>query len=47
MKESNRRKHYYLGMNLDLLVDGEVSLKMIDYLKNIISQYPEKYREEW
>ena len=41
MKESQGKKHNYLGIDLDLTVDGEVKVKITDYLKDIVSDFPE------
>ena len=39
MNESYGKKHDYLGMDLDLSVDGEVRVIMMDYLKIIVSEF--------
>ena len=39
MKEFRRKRHDYLRMDLDLSVDGEVRVIMMDYLKNIVSEF--------
>ena len=41
MKESRMKKHNYLGMDLALLIDVEVSVTITDYLKNIVSDFPD------
>ena len=41
MKESRGKKQYYLRIDRDLSVDREVRLTMTDYLKNILSDFPE------
>jgi hypothetical protein len=42
MRVSRGKKHYYLGMDLDFSVPGEVSVTMIDYLKRVIQDFPEE-----
>ena len=39
MKEYREKKHDYLRMYLYLSVDEEIRVKMIDYLKNIVSYF--------
>ena len=41
MKEYYGSKYRYLGMDLEFSVDGEVRVKMIDYIKKIVSKFPE------
>ena len=41
MKEYRGKKHDYIGMDLDLLVDGYVSVTMTDYPKKIVSDFTE------
>ena len=41
MKESCGMKHTYLGMDLDLSLYGDVRVTMADYLKNIVSEFPD------
>ena len=41
MKESRGKKHDYLGMDLDFLVDGEVRVNIMNYLKKIVSEFTE------
>ena len=36
------KKHEYLGMQLDYSEPGEVKLKMIDYVKEILEYFPEE-----
>ena len=35
------KKHYYLGMNLELSVKGQVEVTMVEYLKGVISDFEE------
>ena len=37
MNESYGKKHDYLGMDLELSVDGEFRVIFMDYLKKIVS----------
>jgi hypothetical protein len=39
---SRGRVHDYLGMTLDFTKKGEVKVTMIDYLKKVISDFPEE-----
>jgi hypothetical protein len=41
MRVSRGKKHDYLGMELDYLVPGEVRVTMVDYLKRVITKFPE------
>jgi hypothetical protein len=38
---SQGKKHHYLGMDLDYSVPGEVKVTMVDYLKRVITEFPE------
>jgi hypothetical protein len=42
MRVSRGKKHEYLGMDLDYSVQGEVKVTMIDYLKRVITEFPEE-----
>jgi hypothetical protein len=42
MRVSQGRVHDYLGMTLDFTKKGEVKVTMIDYLKGVINDFPEK-----
>jgi hypothetical protein len=42
MRVSRGKKHDYLGMDLDYSVQGEVKVTMIDYLKRVITEFPEE-----
>ena len=39
MQISRGKKHDYLGMNLHLLVKGQVTVTMVDYLRGVISDF--------
>jgi hypothetical protein len=41
MRVSRGKKHDYLGMDLDYSVPGEVRVTMVDYLKRVITEFPE------
>jgi hypothetical protein len=41
MRVSRGQKHDYLGMDLDYSVPGEVRVTMVDYLKRVITEFPE------
>ena len=41
MKEYRRKKHDYLGMDLDLSLYGEIRVTITDYLKKIVSGFTE------
>jgi hypothetical protein len=41
MVEHRGKVHDYLGMILDYLVDGHVIINMVEYVKGIISNFPE------
>ena len=41
MNKSRGKKYYYLGMDLDFSVDGEVIVKMMDHPKTIVYDFPE------
>jgi hypothetical protein len=41
MRVSRGKKHDYLGMDLDYSVPGEVKITMVDYLKRVITEFPE------
>jgi hypothetical protein len=41
MRLSRGKKHDYLGMDLDYSVLGEVKITMVDYLKRVITEFPE------
>ena len=36
--------HKYLGMNMDYRKQGKVKIDMMDYLKKILDNLPEKYQ---
>ncbi len=36
------RKHDYLGVNMEFNEDGTLDVSMIEYLKNVIDDFPEK-----
>jgi hypothetical protein len=38
---SRGKKHGYLGMDQDYSVPGEVKVTMVDYLKRVITEFPE------
>ncbi len=40
-----RNKHNYLGVDLECQQDGQLSVSMVNYLKNIIDGFPEKIVE--
>jgi hypothetical protein len=42
MRVSRGKKHDYLGMDLDYSVPGEVKVTMVDYLKRVITEFPEE-----
>ena len=42
MNESRGKKHDCLIMDLELSVDGEVGVTMMDFLKKIVSGFPDK-----
>jgi hypothetical protein len=42
MRVSRGKKHDYLGMDLDYSVLGEVKVTMVDYLKRVITEFPEE-----
>jgi hypothetical protein len=42
MRVSRGKKHDYLGMDLDYSVPGEVKVTMVDYLKMVITEFPEE-----
>jgi hypothetical protein len=42
MRVSRGKKHDYLGMDLDYSVQGEMKVTMIDYLKRVITEFPEE-----
>ena len=41
MNKYRGKKYYYLGMDLEFLVDGEVIMKMTDHPKTIVYDFPE------
>ena len=41
VKTSRGKKHDYLGMTLDYSVEGEVKIDMIDYVKKMVTEFPE------
>jgi hypothetical protein len=41
MRVSRGKKHDYLGMDLEYSVPGEVRVTMVDYLKRVITEFPE------
>jgi hypothetical protein len=41
MRISRGNRHDYLGMDLDYSVPGEVPVTMVDYLKRVITEFPE------
>jgi hypothetical protein len=41
MRTSQGKKHDYLGINLEYSVPGEVKVSMVDYLKRVITKFPE------
>jgi hypothetical protein len=41
MRVSRGKKHDYLGIDLDYSVPGEVKVTMVDYLKRVITEFPE------
>ena len=36
------KKHVYLGMPLDYSTDGEVKVDMVDYVKEMVNEFPEE-----
>jgi hypothetical protein len=42
MHVSRGKKHDYLGMDLDYSVQGEVKVTIVDYLKRVITEFPEE-----
>ena len=40
VKELRGKVHDYLGMELDFLNNGEVQVKMIRYVKEMVASYP-------
>ncbi len=41
-----KRKHNYLGVDMEFNDDGTLEASMITYLKNVISEFPEVIREK-
>ena len=41
VKTSRGKRHDYLGMILDYSVDGEVQIDMTDYVKKMVSEFPQ------
>jgi hypothetical protein len=41
MRVSHGKTHDYLGMDLDYLIPGKVQVTMVDYLKRVITEFPE------
>jgi hypothetical protein len=42
MRVYRGKKHDYLGIYLDYSVPGEVKVTMVDYLKRVITEFPEE-----
>ena len=41
VKTSRGKKHDYLGMTLDYSVDGEVKIDMVEYVKKMVTEFPQ------
>jgi hypothetical protein len=41
MRVLRGKKHNYMGMDLDYSVPGKVRVTMVDYLKRVITKFPE------
>ena len=35
------KKHHYLGVNMEFQEDGTLEVSMVQYLKNVITEFPE------
>ena len=42
VKTTRGKVHEYLGMKLDCSVSGQVSIDMVDYIKSMVSNFPEE-----
>ena len=43
VKVARRKVHKYLGMKLDCLVQGQVSIDMVDYAKSMVEGFPKEH----
>ena len=39
------KRHVYLGMTLDYSTEGEVKVDMVDYVKEMVSEFPEELKK--
>ena len=39
------KRHVYLGMTLDYSSDGEAKVDMVDYVKEMVSEFPEELKK--
>lgn len=46
LAETRGKQHDYLGMQIDLGVDGKVRFSMIDYIKNVLDETPPEFEGE-